>query len=197
MLELLIASKNSGKIKEIKDILKNTNIKILSLNDFYDLPEIKEDGQSFQENALKKAEFISKLTGKICLADDSGLAIEYLGGKPGILSARWGKSDKERIQKVLNLLKGVPKKRRKAKFICALALFFPEGKSYIIEGECMGIIATSPRGSNGFGYDPIFIVPEYNRTFAELGEEIKNKISHRAKALKQMKQILENLMGKE
>lgn len=197
MLEILFASKNSGKIKEIRDILKDTNIKILSLNDFLDLPEIKEDGQSFRENALKKAESISKFTGKICLADDSGLVIEYLGGKPGILSARWGKNDEERIQKVLNLLKGVPKKQRKAKFICALALFFPEGKSYIIEDECTGIIATSPRGSNGFGYDPIFIVPEYNRTFAELDEEIKNKVSHRAKALKQMKQIITNLMAKE
>lgn len=197
MLEIVFASKNQGKIREIKDILKDIKVKILTLNDFSPLPEVEEDGKTFQENALKKAEFYSRLTGKICLADDSGLEIEYLKGKPGVFSSRWGDNDSERIQKVLNLLKDVPENQRKAKFVCVLVLFFPDGKRYIIEDKCEGIIATSPQGSNGFGYDPIFIVPEFKKTFAELGEEIKNKVSHRAKALNQMIKIINKIMVKE
>jgi len=197
MLEIIFASKNPGKIREIKDILKDLKVKILTLNDFLYLPEVKEDGRTFRENALKKAEFFSNFTGKICLADDSGLEIEYLKGKPGIFSSRWGNNDRERIQKILNLLKDVPEDQRKAKFVCVLVLFFPDGRRYIVEGECQGIITNCPRGNSGFGYDPIFLVPEYKKTFAELGEEIKNKISHRAKALNQMIKIIHNLLVNE
>jgi len=197
MLEIIFASKNPGKIREIKDILKDLKVKILTLNDFLYLPEVKEDGRTFRENALKKAEFFSNFTGKICLADDSGLEIEYLKGKPGIFSSRWGNNDRERIQKILNLLKDVPEDQRKAKFVCVLVLFFPDGRRYIVEGECQGIITNCPRGNSGFGYDPIFLVPEYKKTFAEIGEEIKNKISHRAKALNQMIKIIHNLLVNE
>ncbi len=190
MLEILIATKNTGKIKEIKDILLDKNIKILTIKDFHNLPKIEEDGKTFQENALKKACKISKYTGKICLADDSGLEIDYLKGEPGIYSSRWGNSDEERINKVLKLLENVPENKRSAKFVCALVLAYPEGKKYIIQEECNGRISFNPRGKFGFGYDPIFLIPKYNKTFAELGNKIKNKISHRGKALKKMIEII-------
>ncbi len=190
MLEILIATNNPGKVKEIKDILVDTNIKILTIKDFHNLPKIEEDGKTFQENALKKACKISKYTGKICLADDSGLEIDYLKGEPGIYSSRWGNSDEERINKVLKLLENVPENKRSAKFVCALVLAYPEGKKYIIQEECNGRISFNPRGKFGFGYDPIFLIPEYNKTFAELGDKIKNKISHRGKALRKMIEII-------
>jgi len=195
MLELLIATNNLDKIKEIKDILADSNVKILTVKDFPRLPKIKENGKTFQENALKKACKISKYTGKICLADDSGLEIDYLKGEPGIYSSRWGNSDEERINKVLKLLENVPENKRSAKFICVLVLAFPDGRKYIVKGECKGIISLGPRGKFGFGYDPIFLVPEYNKTFAELGDKIKNQISHRGKALRKMIKIIKNDSG--
>ena len=197
MLEILIASKNLDKVKEIKEMLKNPNIKVLTIKDFPDLPQIEEDGKTFTENAIKKACKLSQYTGKICLADDSGLEIDYLKGKPGIYSSRWGNSDEERIRKVLELLKDVPKNKRGAKFICVLVLAFPNGRRYIVNGECKGRISVNPRGEYGFGYDPIFIVPEYDKTFAELGEEIKNRISHRGKALKKIIKIINKLVISE
>lgn len=196
MLEILIATNNPGKVKEIKDILVDTNIKILTIKDFLNLPEIEEDGKTFQENALKKACQISKYTGKACLADDSGLEIDYLKGKPGIYSSRWGNSDEERINKVLKLLKNVPQEKRNAKFNCVLVLAFPDGRKYMVKEKCKGKISFSPRGKYGFGYDPIFLIPEYNKTFAELGDKIKNQISHRGKALKKMIKIINEIANK-
>ena len=197
MLEILIASKNLDKVKEIKEMLKNPNIKVLTIKDFPDLPQIEEDGKTFTENAIKKACKLSQYTGKICLADDSGLEIDYLKGKPGIYSSRWGNCDEERIRKVLELLKDVPENKRSAVFICVLVLAFPNGRKYVVNGECKGRISVNPRGKWGFGYDPIFIVPEYDKTFAELGEEIKNRISHRGKALKKMSKIVDKLVISE
>jgi len=193
MLEILIATNNLGKVKEIKDILDSPKIKILSMKDFPHLPKIEEDGKTYQENAFKKARKISEHTGKICLADDSGLEIDYLKGKPGIYSSRWGNSDEERINKVLKLLENVPINKRNAKFICAAILVFPDGKIYMVKEECKGSIEFKPKGEHGFGYDPIFLVPEYEKTFAELGDKIKNQISHRGKAMKKMINIINEL----
>jgi XTP/dITP diphosphohydrolase len=193
MLEIIIATKNLSKVKEIKDIIDNSNIKILTKKDFLQLPKIDEDGKTFQENALKKAGKISEYTGKVCLADDSGLEIDYLEGKPGIYSSRWGNNDEERINKVLNLLENVPENKRNAKFVCVLVLAFPDGRKYMVKEECPGKISFIPRGKYGFGYDPIFLIPEYNQTFAELGDKIKNQISHRGKALRRMIKIINEL----
>ena len=193
MLEILIATNNVGKVKEIKDILDGRQIKILTMKDFPHLPKIEEDGKNYQEHAFKKARIISEYTGKICLADDSGLEIEYLKGKPGIYSSRWGNSDEERINKVLKLLENLPVNKRNAKFVCAVVLVFPDGKTYMVKEECNGIIGFQPEGEHGFGYDPIFLVPEYNKTFAELGDKIKNQISHRGKAMRKMIDILKEI----
>lgn len=193
MLEILIATNNLGKVKEIKDVLGGRQIKILTIKDFPHLPKVEEDGKTYQENAFKKARKISECTGKICLADDSGLEIDYLKGKPGIYSSRWGNSDEERINKVLKLLEDVPINKRKAKFVCSAVLVFPDGKTYIVKEECNGIIEFKPKGKYGFGYDPIFLVPEYNKTFAELGDKIKNQISHRGKAIRKMANIIKEI----
>jgi XTP/dITP diphosphohydrolase len=193
MLEILIATNNLGKAKEIKDILDSPEIKILTMKDFPNLPKVEEDGKNYQENAFKKASKISEYTGKICLADDSGLEIDYLKGEPGIYSSRWGNSDEERINKVLKLLENVPINKRNAKFICSAVLVFPDGKTYMVKEECKGSITFKSKGTHGFGYDPIFLVPEYNKTFAELGDEIKNRISHRGKAMRKMAGIIKEI----
>ena len=193
MLEIFLATKNNGKIEEIKEYLKDINIKILSLNDFPKLPTTVEDGKNYQENALKKAIEGYNYTGIMCLADDSGLEIDYLNGKPGLYSSRWGKSDEEKNSKVLKLMKDVPEHERKAKFVCVLALILPNGKQHIIREECQGEISFMPKGNYGFGYNPIFYVPEYGKTFAELDSKIKNNISHRGKALRKMVKILKQI----
>jgi len=136
MLEILIATYNFGKAKEIKDILDNSKIKILTMKDFPHLPKIVEDGITYQENAFKKASKTSEYTGKICLADDSGLEIDYLKGQPGIYSSRWGKSDEERINKVLKLMENVPINKRNAKFVCVTMLVFPNGGKYVRDTYC-------------------------------------------------------------
>jgi len=197
MLEILIATNNLGKAKEIKDILDNSKIKILTMKDFPNLPKIVEDGKTYQENAFKKASKISEYTGKICLADDSGLEIDYLKGQPGIYSSRWGKSDEERINKVLKLMENVPINKRNAKFVCVTMLVFPNGEKYMVKEECKGSIEFMPKGEHGFGYDPIFMVPEYDKTFAELGEKVKNQISHRGKAMKRMGSLINELIISE
>ena len=197
MLEILIATNNLGKVKEIKDILDSPEIKILTMKDFPHLPKIEEDGKTYQENAFKKARKISEYTGKICLADDSGLEIDYLKGKPGIYSSRWGNSDEERINKVLKLLENIPKNKRNAKFVCVAVLVFPNGKIYMVKEECKGSITFKPKGEHGFGYDPIFLVPEYEKTFAELGDKIKNRISHRGKAMRRMMDRINKIVVSE
>jgi len=197
MLEILIATNNFGKVKEIKNILNIPKVKILTMKDFPNLPKVEEDGKTYQENAFKKASKISKYTGKICLADDSGLEIDYLKGEPGIYSSRWGNSDKERVNKVLKLLENVPKNKRNAKFVCVAVLVFPNGKIYMVKEECKGSITFKPKGEHGFGYDPIFLVPEYEKTFAELGDKIKNRISHRGKAMRRMMDRINKIVVSE
>lgn len=183
MTKLVLATRNNGKVKEIRDKLKDYPVVIKSLLDYPQIPEIMENGKSFKENALLKATIISRLTNLPALADDSGLEIEYLGGKPGIFSARWGKTDQERILKILHQLQGVSQEQRRACFVCVMSLVIPENFTYTSKGVCSGKISLSPQGESGFGYDPIFIPDGYQLTFAQLGEEIKNKISHRAIAL--------------
>ena len=173
-------------------MLSDLGVELLPMEDF-NLPPIEEEGETFEENASKKALTVSSLTGLPAIADDSGLVIEALGGEPGVRSARFAgenASDADRIAKLLSLLEGVPFEGRKAKFVCVIALANPEGEVKLFKGECQGYISTEPRGEEGFGYDPVFIVPRYGRTFAELGLEVKNRISHRAKALEKLRGYL-------
>lgn len=194
--DLVLATRNKKKLIEIRDLLAGLDFNVLSTNDFNDIPEILEDADTFEGNATKKAVETARATGKLALADDSGLIIDCLNGEPGVHSARFAgenATDEDRYKKVLSLLDGVPKEKRIARFKCAVAV--ADGESVtVVMGVCEGEITTEPKGSHGFGYDPIFIIPSYNKTFAELGSEIKNQISHRAIALKKAKEILLNYL---
>jgi len=190
MLKLVLATRNSGKLKEMQVKLKEYPVMVACLTEYPEIPEIEETGKTFAENASIKAETVAKWTKLPALADDSGLEIDYLGKKPGIYSSRWGSTDQERIKKVLNALQNTKSEQRGARFICAMSLFLPEQGVFTTKGICSGRITLSPKGSEGFGYDPIFIPNGYNQTFAELGVNIKNRISHRAVALEKMIKII-------
>src|SRR4030042_2601294 len=192
-MKVVFASRNEGKIKEISYMLEGMDIELVSLNNYDNVPEIAEDGKSFLENALKKTRIVSGCTGEAVLADDSGLQGDVLGGEPGICSARYsGESatDAENNKKLLAKLKGVPLENRNASFCCVLVLYKKDGSYDYFEGKWRGQIIDEPRGSNGFGYDPIFMVPDLKMTAAELPAEIKNKISHRGQAFAQLKKSL-------
>lgn len=187
--KLVIATGNLDKKKEIEKLLSEFDIKILTLLDFPNLPKIKEDGLTFEENATKKALLCAKWTKLLSIADDSGLMVDYLKGKPGVYSSRFaGKNAtyERNNKKLLRLLKNVPYNKRKAKFVCCIALADSKGLIKLVRGTCSGRIAEEMRGNYGFGYDPIFIPYGYHKTFAELGEKIKNKISHRSRALRKI-----------
>lgn len=186
MLKLVIATGNIGKVKEIEEKLKEYPLIIKSLQDYPQIPEIKESGKTFSENSILKATTVSNYTNLPALADDSGLEIDYLGGKPGLYSSRWGKNDQERIEKVLKELEGVPEVQRKARFVCVMSLVIPENEVFTTQGVCSGKITFLPRGNSGFGYDPIFIPDGYELTFSQMGKKLKNRISHRAIALDRM-----------
>lgn len=194
MVEVVVASKNEAKIKEIREILSGLNIKLLALKDYPDIAPIVEDGKSFEENAIKKARTVTQYTGRIALADDSGLEVDALGGVPGIYSSRFAKDDISRNRKLLRLLKNIPQEKRGARFRCVMAIAHPKDKIRLTRGSCRGTITFEMRGEQGFGYDPIFIIPKFNKTFAELGPEIKNRISHRAKALRRARKILQEII---
>lgn len=192
--KIIFASRNRGKIKEIQALLMDSGVTLLSLNDYPDLPEIKEDGNSFLENALKKARTIAELTGEVVLADDSGLEVEALNGAPGIYSARYAGGegdDRKNILKILSDLRGVPPARREAVFRCILVLCRPNGRYHAFDGNWKGRITETPVGRGGFGYDPVFYLPERGVTAAQLSADIKNSISHRAKAVAKLKIWLE------
>jgi XTP/dITP diphosphohydrolase len=196
-MKIVFASKNEGKVKEIRSMFDKMNIELVSLNDFEDIPQIVEDGNSFQENALKKARIISEFTGETVLADDSGLEVDVLKGEPGIYSSRYAgeyASDKENNEKLLAKLKNVPIEKRTARFICALVLYKKDGCFNYYEGKWCGQIIDKGRGENGFGYDPIFWSPELKMTAAELPAEIKNKVSHRGQAFSQLRNSLIELL---
>lgn len=193
MFHLLIATTNPNKIKEVTAILKSNYLKISSLVDFPEYQDIKisETGATFAENALIKARAFGRLSGLPTLADDSGLSVTALNGQPGIYSKRFAKTDADRINKLLHALENVPAAKRQAQFICALVLYDPSSdKHYTSEGKVTGIITHEPKGHNGFGYDPVFFCPEIQLTFGEASEDTKNKVSHRSRALEQMRQII-------
>jgi XTP/dITP diphosphohydrolase len=172
-------------------MLEDMGIDILSLIDYKDVPDVEEDGASFFENALKKAKAVSEYTGEIVLADDSGLEVEYLNGEPGVHSSRYsgeGATDISNIKKLLQRLEGVPIERRGAAFRCVLVLYFPDGKYMSFEGRLEGIIHDKPQGDGGFGYDPVFFLPDLGSTVAQILPEIKNRISHRAQAVLKFKE---------
>lgn len=187
--KIIIATKNEGKVKEFQSLFQNMGFEILSLLDIDDSPDIEETGNTFKENAILKAEGIANILNVMVIADDSGLSIDALGGKPGIFSARYAglhKNDLDNMNQVLEELITVPMTDRTARFHCALALAIPFKQTVVVEGTCEGIITRKPVGENGFGYDPIFYIKEADKTMAELTKEEKNQISHRASALKKL-----------
>jgi XTP/dITP diphosphohydrolase len=195
---LVMATRNLGKIRELAALLPESGVRLLSLADFPLLPEIPEEGATFAENAAAKAMAVARLTGYPALADDSGLMVDALGGAPGVFSARYAQdrtnprppTDADNWGKLLEELQNVPWGERGARFVCELALAWPDGRLLRARGECAGVIAFEPQGESGFGYDPVFWVPEYAATMAQLGPEIKNKISHRAQALAAFKDLV-------
>jgi XTP/dITP diphosphohydrolase len=193
-MQLFVATRNRNKIRELQALLKDTAVTLCSYRDFKDLPEVPEEGNTLRENAIAKATTLAKRTGLLSIADDSGLEVDALGGQPGVFSARYAgpnATDKENNEKLLGQLDGVPDDKRAARFRCAIAIATPERLVAVVEGVCEGRIATEERGSEGFGYDPVFIKEEYVKTFAELPLEIKNRVSHRALALEKALMVLE------
>jgi XTP/dITP diphosphohydrolase len=199
--KILVASTNPGKIAELRAML-DLDVELLGLAEFPDINEIKEDGQTFAENARKKALGYARQTGLWTLADDSGLMVDALNSAPGVKSARFsGAKEKNRklldhknMAKVLKLLEGTPREKRMGMFVCCLCLASPEGVLIETEGKLEGFIAEKEMGSNGFGYDPIFFVPKLNKTVAQLTREEKNAISHRGNAIRKLKPLLERLL---
>lgn len=196
MEKLIFATGNEGKMKEIRMILGDLDYEILSMKEAGISADIIEDGKTFEENAMIKAKAISKLANCLVLADDSGLEVDYMDKQPGIYSARWMGEDTSydiKNKKIIENLEGVPEEKRTARFVCAVAAAFPDGRVITKRGTIEGIIGYEQRGENGFGYDPIFFLPEYGMTTAELPVEEKNKISHRGRALEQIKQELKKM----
>lgn len=192
-MKLIFATGNAGKMREIRMILEDTGMEILSMKEAGIEADIVEDGKSFEENALIKARAVAAHTDGIVLADDSGLEIDYLNGEPGIYSARYLGEDTSYHIKNANLierLSGVPDEKRTARFVCAIAAVLPDGKNFTTRGVIEGRIGYEEKGENGFGYDPIFYLPEYQMTSAELAPELKNELSHRGKALRAMREEL-------
>ena len=199
--QAVIATENEHKLKEIGAILKDLQLEVLSIRDAgLEGLKIIENGDTFEENALIKARAVMEKTGKLAIADDSGLEVDMLNSQPGIYSARFAGenvTDDENNKKLLKLLEDVPLYARTARFVCSIAAVFPNGDTIVLRGECPGIIGLEPKGKGGFGYDPLFIVEKYNKTFAELGEEKKNRISHRAVALEKLKKELKSRLKNE
>ncbi len=197
-MELFLATRNEGKIREIEELLKDCKISLTSLRDYPDAPEVVENGVAYRDNALKKARFFTGWMGKLTVADDSGLEVDHLEGKPGVFSARYagdGGDDRENNRKLLRELRGIPLEKRGAVFRCVMALVTPRGDEEVVEGECRGQIALEERGERGFGYDPIFVIPRYGKTVAELSIAEKNRVSHRGKALRKLKNVLKRYVG--
>ena len=202
-LTLLMATKNPGKVRELAALLKDIGVNLLSLTDFPKMPDIPEEGATFAENAAFKAQEVARLTGLVALADDSGLEVAALNGRPGVFSARYARdrtapfppTDEDNWRKLLDEMQNVPWERRQARFVCDIALALPDGRLFRAHGECPGYIALKPEGDQGFGYDPVFWLPEYGATVASVGLEIKNRISHRARALSELKKLIVSLKG--
>ena len=188
-MRLIIATGNEDKVREIDEILEGTGFEAISMEQAGFDPDIVEDGTTFEENALKKAMAVHELSGEYVMADDSGLCIDALDGAPGIYSARFCGEDstyEEKFKKIFEMLADVPEEQRTAQFVCAIAVVRPDGASFTVRGECRGVLHEKPMGENGFGYDPIFYVPEFGMTTAQMEPEVKNSISHRGRALRAM-----------
>ncbi len=195
---MIFATGNAGKMKEIRRIMADTGMEILSMKEAGIWPEIQEDGGTYEENALIKARAVAALTDTLVLADDSGLEVDWLDREPGIHSARYMGEDTPYSVKnadIIARLEGVPEEKRTARFVCAIAAVFPDGRELTVRAAIEGRIGYEERGGNGFGYDPIFYVPELHKTTAELTEDEKNQVSHRGRALRLMKEELKKYEG--
>jgi len=193
-MKLVVATRNRKKLLEIKEILNGMDLTLLSLDGYKNSPQVIENGKTFKENAVKKAVKLAQFTDEFCLGEDSGLCVDALNGAPGIYSARFSgreKSDIKNNLKILTLLKDLPLAKRKAHYVCAVALADKRGLVAVVEGRCNGLISFESKGAAGFGYDPVFYIPKFKKTFAQLGEKIKHKMSHRHHALKQAKLIIQ------
>ena len=194
-IPLIIATGNPGKVLEIEDLLNGFPIQIKSLADFGRIPEVEEDGETFEENAYKKASFTAKILGMPALADDSGLMVEALEGEPGVRSARYAgpdATDQQRVAKLLKAMQG--QTNRKAAFECVISIAVPSGPALTYEARCEGLIAEAPAGKKGFGYDPIFFYPPLNKTFGQMSLAEKRDVSHRGKALSELRQEMDKVL---
>jgi len=190
---LLLATNNQGKARELKILLRELPLALVLPGELGITAGVEETGKSFEENARLKATVLAKESRLLALADDSGLEVDFLGGEPGPLSARYageGATDKERVEFLLAKLKGVPREKRTARFRCVIAIATPEGGVELCSGECLGLITFEPKGERGFGYDPVFYFPELGKTMAELPLEVKNKVSHRGAAAREAAKYL-------
>ena len=195
LITLVIATRNPGKTSEIRDLLKDFPVEIKNLDDFGPIPEVEEDGDTFDDNAYKKASFAAEVLGIPALADDSGLVVEALDGAPGVYSARYAgenATDEQRCSRLLNELE--TETNRKAAFECVVSIAVPGGPALTYEGRCEGVIAEQPAGENGFGYDPVFYYPPLKKTFAQLTREEKSRVSHRGRALGEIREEFEKVL---
>ncbi|MBI3944605.1 MAG: XTP/dITP diphosphatase [Armatimonadetes bacterium] len=198
MTTLVLATRNAYKVGELRALLADLPVAIRSLADYPAVPDVPETGATFAENAALKARAVAAATGHLALADDSGLVVDALGGAPGIRSSRFagpGATDRDRVDRVLALMKDVPEERRAARFVAAVAVAAPGGEARTVVAACEGRIAFAPRGEHGFGYDPIFLIPDRGLTMAELPPEEKNRISHRAQAIARAREALREVLG--
>lgn len=192
---MVLATRNEGKISEFKDLGSGFGVEIKSLKDFGPIPVVEEDGLTFEDNAYKKASFTARVLGLPALADDSGLMVKALGGMPGVHSARYAGEDATDMANNLRLLKAMEDvEDREASFVCIIAIAVPRGPALIYEGTCDGIITNGPAGIRGFGYDPLFYYPPFKRTFAQMASEEKNQVSHRGKAMAELKREFDNVL---
>ena len=193
MAKVIIATNNKGKVKDFQSLFTPMGVEVTSLHDFPGIEEIEETGTTFEENAILKAEHLAKELKIPVIADDSGLMVDALEGRPGVYSARYAglhKNDEDNLQKVLKELEGISTEKRTARFYCALALAIPGKETITVHGTVEGLIATDKQGTNGFGYDPIFFLPELNRTMAQLTAEEKGSLSHRGNAIKELMKVI-------
>lgn len=193
-MRLLIATTNPGKVREYRALLDGLNVELVGLQDVGISTDVEETGATYEANAVLKARAYAEMSGLPTLADDSGLEVDALNGRPGVHSARYAPDSPTRIQKLLTEMNGVPDNQRQARFQCVIALAWPDGRLDITRGTCEGVIAHEARGNNGFGFDPVFYLPEHNATMAEMPENFKNTISHRARAAQLLKPILEQAL---
>jgi len=195
ILKIILATRNRDKLREIQDVFKSLPVEILTMDAYPNAPEVIEDGATLEQNAIKKATEVHRATGLLSVADDTGLEVDYLNGRPGVYSSRFAgenASYDDNVNKLLETMQGASDEKRTARFRCVIAIV-GHGIHELVEGSCPGVILTEKRGSSGFGYDPVFFVPEYNQTFAEMSLALKNEISHRGQALKSAKAVLDRI----